>query len=323
MDVPLRHVLLLPATLLDSPLPFSHAFSNPSLLLGYLAARADRLLWSSSLPGIGLGSLASDRQVSSMTKTPVGANLDQSLDVERHFAAQIPFDLEASVDELAQAIDLLLGQIPNSSVTVDVGLRQDLLRGGQSDPEDVGERDFNALLARDVDTSNSCHWSAYPCRCLCFGLVQMTITVPWRRITLQLSQRALMEALTFNGSSVVEAARQPGRNWLSQPVRDSAARQVVRGEFDPNTVPRQNSNEVHPKLPGNVGQHPMSVLKFNSEHGVRERLKNRTLYFDRVSLGHGRGCVPFSRRVPARRADTRTCSISETGLVGQPRFRRS
>ncbi len=29
----------------------------------------------------------------------------------------------------------------------------------------------------------------------------MTITVPWRRMTLQLSQRALTEALTFNGSS--------------------------------------------------------------------------------------------------------------------------
>jgi hypothetical protein len=31
----------------------------------------------------------------------------------------------------------------------------------------------------------------------------MTITVPWRRMTLQLSQRALTEALTFNGSSIV------------------------------------------------------------------------------------------------------------------------
>jgi hypothetical protein len=43
----------------------------------------------------------------------------------------------------------------------------------------------------------------YPCRCLCLGLLQMTITVPWRRMTLQLSQRALTEALTFNGSSIV------------------------------------------------------------------------------------------------------------------------
>jgi len=31
----------------------------------------------------------------------------------------------------------------------------------------------------------------------------MTITVPRRRITLQLSQRVLTEALTFNGSSIV------------------------------------------------------------------------------------------------------------------------
>jgi hypothetical protein len=31
----------------------------------------------------------------------------------------------------------------------------------------------------------------------------MTITVPWRRMTLQLSQRAFTEALTFNGSSIV------------------------------------------------------------------------------------------------------------------------
>jgi hypothetical protein len=31
----------------------------------------------------------------------------------------------------------------------------------------------------------------------------MTITVPWRRMTLQLSQRALTEALTFKRSSFV------------------------------------------------------------------------------------------------------------------------
>jgi hypothetical protein len=33
------------------------------------------------------------------------------------------------------------------------------------------------------------------------GLLQITMTVPWRRITLQLSQRAFTEALTFNGPS--------------------------------------------------------------------------------------------------------------------------
>jgi hypothetical protein len=38
----------------------------------------------------------------------------------------------------------------------------------------------------------------YPCRCLCLGsLLQITITTPWRRITLQCSQRGFTDARTF------------------------------------------------------------------------------------------------------------------------------
>jgi hypothetical protein len=38
---------------------------------------------------------------------------------------------------------------------------------------------------------------SYPCRCLCFWLVQMTRTTPRRRITLHLSHMRLTDALTF------------------------------------------------------------------------------------------------------------------------------
>ena len=37
----------------------------------------------------------------------------------------------------------------------------------------------------------------YPCRCLCFGFVQITLTTPLRWMTLQLSHIFLTEALTF------------------------------------------------------------------------------------------------------------------------------
>src|SRR6188768_520662 len=83
----------------------------------------------------------------------------------------------------------------------------------------------------------------YPCRCLCLGLLQMTITVPRRRITLQLSQRALTEALTFNGSSFVFSTCVSG---LLQSVRDPAPGQVVRRQLDADAVTRQDPDEVHP-----------------------------------------------------------------------------
>src|SRR5436190_19417260 len=91
---------------------------------------------------------------------------------------------------------------------------------------------------------------AYPCRCLCFGLVQMTITVPWRRMTLQLSQRALTEALTFNGSStrVVWRPAWPVRGSF-QAVGDPTAGQVIGRKLDPDAVAGKDADEIHPKLP--------------------------------------------------------------------------
>src|SRR4051812_15097444 len=130
----------------------------------------------------------------------------------------------------------------------------------------------------------------YPCRCLCLGLVQMTITVPWRRMTLQLSQRALMEALTFNVSSSV----------LLQAVRDPTARQVVGRKLHSDAVAGQDPDEVHPKLSGDMRQHAVPVLQLNSEHRVRQWFDNRAFHLDRISFRHGRCWVPFSHGMPAR-----------------------
>ena len=70
----------------------------------------------------------------------------------------------------------------------------------------------------------------------------MTITVPWRLMTLQLSQRALTEALTFNGSSIVFFVRV----LLLESVGDAATGEVVRRQFDADPVTRQDADEVHP-----------------------------------------------------------------------------
>jgi hypothetical protein len=118
----------------------------------------------------------------------------------------------------------------------------------------------------------------------------MTITVPWRRMTLQLSQRALTEALTFNGSSIVCC----GCCRSLESVRDPAAREVVWRQLDPDTVTRQDPDEVHPKLAADVGKDAVAILQLDREHRVRKRLDDRSFHFDRISLGHS-SVFPFSR----------------------------
>ena len=51
-----------------------------------------------------------------MAEAAVRADLLESLDVERHLAAQVALDLVAAVDELAEAVDLLLGEVADAGV---------------------------------------------------------------------------------------------------------------------------------------------------------------------------------------------------------------
>src|SRR5699024_9046229 len=125
----------------------------------------------------------------------------------------------------------------DADVAADAGGGEGLQAASAPDPVDVGECDLHALLARDVDAGKSCHcwcscWGlrwcgaspvpgpsrpgcpqprlirglarcsvvscgAQPWRCLCRGLLQMTMTRPWRRITLQRSQIGLTLGKTF------------------------------------------------------------------------------------------------------------------------------
>ena len=48
---------------------------------------------------------------------------------------------------------------------------------------------------------------------------------------------------------------------------------------------------MHAHLSGNVGQYLVAVLELDAEHGVRQRLDDRSLENDRVFLGLGQ-CGP-------------------------------
>src|SRR5262245_51642392 len=130
----------------------------PALLRG-LAPSADRALRAAPLARVRLGSLAADREVPAMAEAPVRADLLESLDVQRDLAAQVALDLEAPIDELAEAVHLVLGQVADAGVAVHVRLDEDLRGGREPDAVDVGQGDLHPLLAGDVDAGDACHRS--------------------------------------------------------------------------------------------------------------------------------------------------------------------
>ena len=121
------------------------------LLVGHRALRA---LAGAS---VGVGALAADREALAVTDALQAADLDLALDVALDVAAQVAFDLQVLVDVGADAVDLVLGEVRDLRVRVEFEFRADLLRRGQTDPEDVGERDLQPLLAGDVDAGDTCH----------------------------------------------------------------------------------------------------------------------------------------------------------------------
>ena len=136
-------------------------------------------------------------------------------------------------------------------------------------------------------------------------------------MTLQLSQRALTEALTFNGSSTRVYLVDRWALGLLQAVGDAAAGQVVGRQLDPDAIPWQDPDEVHPKLAADVGKDAVAILQLDGEHRIGERLNDRTLYFDRVLLGHGRRCSLSHDECRPKGADTRTRSVSKTARPGK------
>src|SRR5262249_37800550 len=100
----------------------------------------DFLLASNRLGGpfagarIGVGALAADRQPAAMPQAPVAGEVHQSLDVHRHFAAQVALDRVVAVDGLADADDLVVGQRIDPPRLVDPDFAEDFPSLGRADP---------------------------------------------------------------------------------------------------------------------------------------------------------------------------------------------
>src|SRR5690242_20577614 len=134
----------------------------------------------------------------------------------------------------------------------------------------------------------------YFCRCLWRGFrLQMTRITPLRRITLQFSQIGFTDERTFIVLSSPRTPRHEAprvrrarRASLLVAVDDATAGQVVGRQLDRHLVPGKDLDEVHPHLPGDVGEHHVLVLEFDPEHRVGQGLDHRAFDLDAFFFRH-------------------------------------
>jgi hypothetical protein len=90
-------------------------------------------------------------------ETAITPDVHQALDVHRDFTAQVTLDPHLLVDYLANAVDLIVRQVPHSRVRVHIRPLEELLASVESDAEDIGQCRLDALVARKIDPCNSGH----------------------------------------------------------------------------------------------------------------------------------------------------------------------
>lgn len=96
--------------------------------------------------GIGLGSLTANREPLPMAQATVTTKVHKALDVHGNFLAQVSLDLVILVDALSDPGDFSFSELVSSSVEIDRGFRQYLLRGGPADTVNIGQRNLDPLV---------------------------------------------------------------------------------------------------------------------------------------------------------------------------------
>src|SRR4051794_26139394 len=109
----------------------------------------------------------------------------------------------------------------------------------------------------------------------------MTITRPWRRMTLHFSHMGLTLGRTF-----IE------RRLLLVPIGDPTSGEVVRGDLHLHPIAGEDADPVHAHAAGAVGQDFVAVLELDLEHGIGKGLDDRPFEHDRIFLGLGQVSPP-------------------------------
>jgi hypothetical protein len=161
-----------------------------------LLLACDGLLLALSGTGVCSGPLAAKGKPLAVPEPPVTAYIHKALYIQGNFGAKAPFHLVIRLNNLPEFIEFFLTQIIDKPPAVYLRLGANILRAGPAYSVDIGQGNIHMLI-RKVNPQKTRHKFSYPCFCLCLGFWQIIRTMPFRFITLHLSQIGLTLVRTF------------------------------------------------------------------------------------------------------------------------------
>ena len=101
--------------------------------------------------------LSADRQVAAVTEAAIGTDFDEPLDAHLDFLAQIAFHQSLALDDLTDAIDLVLAQVLDLLHRVHIRLVKDASGARLPNAVNVSQRHKRPLVTGKIDACNSSH----------------------------------------------------------------------------------------------------------------------------------------------------------------------
>jgi hypothetical protein len=112
-----------------------------------------------------------------VTQASVAADVHEPLDVHGNLPSEITLNPHFLIDDVAQAIDFIVRQVPNPGVRIDSGASEKLLARMQSDAIYVRQSSFDSLIPGKVNSRNSGHVLS-PQRCLPGDSLALPLLMP-------------------------------------------------------------------------------------------------------------------------------------------------
>jgi hypothetical protein len=126
-----------------------------------LASDSDALATTTGT-SIGLGTLTTGRETSSVSLTTEAIDFDQALDVETFDSAEVAFDLiiAALLDLFAHAADFFFGEVLDAAALGQSDFFDDMGSGRAADTMDISKGYDSPFVSRQIYTGNTGHLSS-------------------------------------------------------------------------------------------------------------------------------------------------------------------